>query len=883
MKELAKLPVIIVYGVLLSIITVYPVVLGATPDYPGAIWIAAHPNNYTTANRENDYNINWIVIHVTQGSYSGTISWFQNPNAQASAHYIFKQDGTEITQMVQEKDIAWHAGNWDYNKHSIGLEHEGYVGSTVWPDALYQKSAEVVRYLANKYNIPKVHPTGVAPCDSQSSSGGIIGHNQVPDPNDCSVGGGRSHHTDPGSTWDWAKFMSYVTGAQPQPDLSSSYKAKSFPSTMEAGSSTVAWIEYTNTGSKTWYKSGTDEILLGTWNPANRTSDFYTSANWKSPTRPTELDQSSVASGNVGKFSFVITAPLVPSGDYTEYWRLIHNKTGQWFGDGSVNFNIHVQDTTKPAVAFKTPIDNEQVAGIYNITVDVTDKVGIKFVRVWFDGDVNTSAWMTYTRYYNWNTTLWSNGEHTITLQASDTANNRNSTTIKVIVNNSAPQPDTEAPKILHTPVTTAFTNQPITVRANITDNKIVQYANLHYKKTGESAYTPVAMTNTINDLYIGVIPAQSLPTTIYYYLESSDGANIAFSGNDSNPYIITVAEPQNHIPQITTFTGPATGEIEINYEFFVTANDEDYDNLTFTFDWGDNSTSKSAVVSSGEQISMVHSWIMPGIYTINVTVTDSNNTSASQNMQINIYEGLKVSVKASKEIVLPEETITVETTVTLNNTPVENATISLRSSITNVTGFGSSTGRTGSNGKYITEYKVPSVQKSTFLNITATANFTGYADREGYFVAEVILPGDLPGDLKNLTLMLHPEKSSMDSYTSQRVTVHVVDESNVALPGVNISLNVSDGTLSTDAGVTDDNGEFNITYFAPKTDVDKKITINVTASKPGYNNQTQSVEINIKAETPQNIVGYELVLISSTILVLLVAVWLVKLVKRKF
>ncbi|RLE70658.1 MAG: hypothetical protein DRJ45_04855 [Thermoprotei archaeon] len=35
--------------------------------------------------------------------------------------------------------IAWHAGNWEYNKHSIGIEIEGYVNKTVWPESLYKK------------------------------------------------------------------------------------------------------------------------------------------------------------------------------------------------------------------------------------------------------------------------------------------------------------------------------------------------------------------------------------------------------------------------------------------------------------------------------------------------------------------------------------------------------------------------------------------------------------------------------------------------------------------------------------------------------------------------------------------------------------------------
>src|SRR5690606_21275882 len=56
-----------------------PITTLATPDYPGAIWNPAHSSNYQAANRESDgNNINYVIIHTAQGSYSGTISWFKN-------------------------------------------------------------------------------------------------------------------------------------------------------------------------------------------------------------------------------------------------------------------------------------------------------------------------------------------------------------------------------------------------------------------------------------------------------------------------------------------------------------------------------------------------------------------------------------------------------------------------------------------------------------------------------------------------------------------------------------------------------------------------------------------------------------------------------------
>ncbi|HLO01491.1 MAG TPA: N-acetylmuramoyl-L-alanine amidase [Symbiobacteriaceae bacterium] len=157
-------------------------------DYAPAIWTPASSSNYTVANRESDYNIQYVVIHVTQGSYSGSISWFQNSSAQVSAHYVVRSSDGQVTQTVREKDIAWHAGNWTYNTQSIGIEHEGYIDNCTWfTDAMYRASAGITKSVAAKYNIPK-------------DRSHIIGHNEVP----------GATHTDPGSCWNWTYYMSLV-------------------------------------------------------------------------------------------------------------------------------------------------------------------------------------------------------------------------------------------------------------------------------------------------------------------------------------------------------------------------------------------------------------------------------------------------------------------------------------------------------------------------------------------------------------------------------------------------------------------------------------------------------------------------------------------------
>lgn len=168
----------------------------AGPDYPHALWEPASPENYTAANRPFDLPIHRIIIHVAEGGFASTYTWFRNPRAQASANYVVGYDG-EIAQMVPEHDIAWHAGNWAYNETSVGIEHAGFTNHTIFPDSQYRASARLAAYLADKYQ--------VVPDRSH-----VIGHYQVPDPFHPGEFGGADHHTDPGHTWNWPLYMAYL-------------------------------------------------------------------------------------------------------------------------------------------------------------------------------------------------------------------------------------------------------------------------------------------------------------------------------------------------------------------------------------------------------------------------------------------------------------------------------------------------------------------------------------------------------------------------------------------------------------------------------------------------------------------------------------------------
>src|SRR3954465_5603546 len=98
----------------------------AQPDYTNAIWRSAYPGHWYTSGNAHAF----VVEHDMEGYYWTTLSFFQQSGTQASIHYCVNglQNGSEsvthsehntndppageISQMVEEKNWAWHVRCW---------------------------------------------------------------------------------------------------------------------------------------------------------------------------------------------------------------------------------------------------------------------------------------------------------------------------------------------------------------------------------------------------------------------------------------------------------------------------------------------------------------------------------------------------------------------------------------------------------------------------------------------------------------------------------------------------------------------------------------------------------------------------------------------------
>ena len=109
-------------------------------------------------------DIRFIIIHYTgMQSEIASIKRLKDPKSKVSCHYLIRRNGN-IIQMVNEKNIAWHAGKsrWknfmNLNKNSLGIElvnkgHEfGYQNFT---NQQIQSLISLCKLLKRKYTIKK--------------------------------------------------------------------------------------------------------------------------------------------------------------------------------------------------------------------------------------------------------------------------------------------------------------------------------------------------------------------------------------------------------------------------------------------------------------------------------------------------------------------------------------------------------------------------------------------------------------------------------------------------------------------------------------------------------------------------------------------------------
>lgn len=152
--------------------------------------------------RNGDQKISILLLH-----YTGMITaakachWLCAKESEVSCHYLVDEQG-ELTQMVDEKMRAWHAGigSWhgqkDVNSRSIGIEihNPGHThGYVDFPKVQMVAVASLCKDIMSRHNI---------------SARGVLAHSDI----------APQRKIDPGERFDWKFLHSQSVGHWVKPE-----------------------------------------------------------------------------------------------------------------------------------------------------------------------------------------------------------------------------------------------------------------------------------------------------------------------------------------------------------------------------------------------------------------------------------------------------------------------------------------------------------------------------------------------------------------------------------------------------------------------------------------------------------------------------------------
>jgi len=115
--------------------------------------------------------------------------------------------------------------------------------------------------------------------------------------------------------------------------------------------------------------------------------------------------------------------------------------------------------------------------------------------------------------------------------------------------------------------------------------------------------------------------------TKYYWQIVATDNHGTSTQGT---VWEFTTELAPNNPPNTPSLpAGPASGYTGTSYTYSTSATDPDGDQVKYTFDWGDGTTSETGFVNSGTTASKSHSWGSPGTYNVKAKATDSKGVSS--------------------------------------------------------------------------------------------------------------------------------------------------------------------------------------------------------------------------------------------------------------
>ena len=273
-----------------------------------------------------------------------------------------------------------------------------------------------------------------------------------------------------------------------------------------------------------------------------------------------------------------------------------------------------------PIVEIIYPCEGDTVSGILIINGTSDDPDGIvEFVEVKIDDEDWYNASGTTSWSYNWDTTLFSDEQHSIYARSYDGEDYSNMSMVNVTVNNY----ENEIPI-----VEIIYPDEGDTVAGTIIINGTAEdfdgiVVNVQVKIDGDE-WENTSGTNIWSQEWNTTTVANGW---YMIYARSFDGEN--YSNIDS--INVSVYNSGNQPPNSPTIEGPITGKAGGKYEYIFNTIDPNNDDVFYYIDWGDgNFENWSGPYVTGQEVKINYNWTKKGTYLISAKAKDTQGVESN-------------------------------------------------------------------------------------------------------------------------------------------------------------------------------------------------------------------------------------------------------------
>lgn len=182
------------------------------PEHPGSRWVSAEFYGNRPAPPPGTVAI--VVIHTCGDDYIGCLGELRGSPRHVSAHYLISENGSQITQLVLERNRAHHTraayrcsynGNFlcshnglGTNDFAIGIEHAGHASQSRFSSQQIETSARLACGIAKRHGFSSIEHVR------------FVGHGQL-----------QEDREDPGFAWPWERYITRIAelcgSPRPQP------------------------------------------------------------------------------------------------------------------------------------------------------------------------------------------------------------------------------------------------------------------------------------------------------------------------------------------------------------------------------------------------------------------------------------------------------------------------------------------------------------------------------------------------------------------------------------------------------------------------------------------------------------------------------------------